>query len=327
MTWLTWRQFRVSVSAVFVALVAFGVVLAITGPDLVGRTDFSDMEVLYGVATLVMYVLPAVVGAFWAVPMVTRELETGTHSLVWNQTVTRARWLATKLAVGLLASMAATGLLSLAVTWWASPVDTMAVEDPSGFPARIMPLAFGARGIVPVGYAALAFVLGLAVGIVLRRTVTAMAVTVVLFAAVQLAVPLLVRPHLMPQTEETVTVTEENVTEIVGRPGVGVEYLNVAEPDGAWVLTNETVDSNGEVVDPLPASIQNCLRPPDFAPDGRDMVVTCLLTGLTDLGYRQHLSYQPGHNFWPLQWIETGVFLAVSALIAWFAFRRIRYLS
>ena len=34
------------------------------------------------------------IGAFWGAPMVARELETGTHRLVWNQSVTRTRWLA-----------------------------------------------------------------------------------------------------------------------------------------------------------------------------------------------------------------------------------------
>ena len=42
---------------------------------------------------------PAVIGAFWGAPLVARELEAGTHRLVWNQSVTRTRWLATKLGV------------------------------------------------------------------------------------------------------------------------------------------------------------------------------------------------------------------------------------
>ena len=36
---------------------------------------------------------------FWGAPLVTRELEAGTHRLVWNQSVTRTRWLATKLGL------------------------------------------------------------------------------------------------------------------------------------------------------------------------------------------------------------------------------------
>ena len=76
--------------------------------------------------------------------MIAREIETGTHRLAWNQSVTRTRWLATKLVgVGGVA-VAAAGLLCLGVTWSASLVDRYAES-------RITPLLFGARGIVPIG--------------------------------------------------------------------------------------------------------------------------------------------------------------------------------
>ena len=49
-------------------------------------------------------VVPAVIGVFWGAPLVARELETGTHRLAWNQSVTRTRWLAAKLGVAVLAT-------------------------------------------------------------------------------------------------------------------------------------------------------------------------------------------------------------------------------
>ena len=48
-----------------------------------------------------MLIAPAVIGMFWGAPLVARELEAGTHRLVWNQSVTRTRWLLIK--VGLIA--------------------------------------------------------------------------------------------------------------------------------------------------------------------------------------------------------------------------------
>lgn len=329
MTWLTWRQFRVPAMSVYAALAAIAVLLAITGPDLVGRTDYADAEVLYSGTVLLVYLLPAVVGVFWGVPLVTRELENGTHSLVWNQTITRRRWLANKLGLGALAAMAAAGLLSAAVTWWASPIDTMASQDPeSGMLTRLSPVVFAARGIVPIGYAAFAFVLGVALGIVLRRTVTAMAVTLVVFAAVQLAMPFLVRPNILPATQETVTITASNIRQITGNNQGVVESLGVATPAGAWMLANETVDPSGNVVTPLPDAVQPCMPKPgktEVIPDPR--TVKQCMAQLADLGYRQHLSYQPAGRFWPLQWIETAFFLALSGLLTWFCFRRIRHLS
>jgi len=328
MTWLTWRQFRIPALAVYAALAAVGVVLAITGPDLVGRTEFTgDAESLYTGTMLAMYLLPAVLGVFWGVPMVTRELETGTHNLVWNQTVTRGRWLAVKLGTGALAAALAAGLLSLAVGWWASPIDTMASAQPeNALWTRISPALFGARGIAPIGYAVFALVLGVAVGILLRRTVAAMAVTLVVFAAVQLLVPVLVRPYVLPATEEAVTITGENITRITGNQAGVIESIDVAEPSGAWVLTNETVDPSGAAVSPLPDAVQGCMPAPGEGLPDRQTVVGCL-TQLSDLGYQQRLEYHRADDFWPLQWIETAFFLALSALLARFCFRRLRHLS
>src|SRR3990170_6966627 len=102
MTWLTWRQFRVPAASVYVPLFAILVALAITGADLPGRTDYSDQEVLFGATILALYLLSTVIGVFWGVPLVTRELETGTHNVVWNQSITRKRWLTTKMSFGAL---------------------------------------------------------------------------------------------------------------------------------------------------------------------------------------------------------------------------------
>jgi ABC-type transport system involved in multi-copper enzyme maturation permease subunit len=331
MTWLTWRQFRLPVLSVYAALVAIGVVLLITGPELVGETNFSDQEFLYSGSLLVLYALPAIIGVFWGVPLVSRELETGTHNLVWNQTVTRKRWLTTKMAMGVLAAMVAAGLLSLGVGWWASPIDALAVSDDGQFESRMSPVVFAARGIVPIGYAAFAFVLGIAVGILLRRTVAAMAVTLVVFAAVQVAVPLVVRPYILPPTEQTVAITEESIRGIQGQAdgdSVVPESITVSHPDGAWVLTDETIDPDGNVASPLPDAVSDCMGPPpgEGAPRELGDLHACFAQ-LGDLGYHQRLVYQPGDRFWALQWVELGFFLALSALLTWFCFRRIRHLS
>jgi hypothetical protein len=327
MTWLTWRQFRVPAASVFGALLAIGVVLAITGPDLVGRTDFSDMEVMFGGTILVLYLLPAIVGVFWGVPLVTRELETGTHNLVWNQSVTRTRWLAAKLGVGVFAAVLAAGLFSLAVTWWASPIDAMASAQTDYFAVtRMTPVVFAARGIAPLGYAAFAFVLGVAVGIVLRRTVAAMAVTLVVFAAVMVAVPFLVRPHLLPPVERTVEISSSAILGIRGNDTGAIDEIILQKPAGAWMLANATVDPAGNVVAPLPDVLTNCVPRPG-TPGAHPGGVTDCIGRLGDLGYTQRQTYQPDSRFWPLQWMETGLFLALSALLTWFCFRRVRHVS
>src|ERR1017187_10339229 len=84
------------------------------------------------------------------------------------------------------------------ITWWASPID-----QAGGFPislgqlGRFSPQLFAARGITPIGYAAFAFALGVTAGVLIRRTVPAMAITLAVFAAVQIAMPIWIRPHLI----------------------------------------------------------------------------------------------------------------------------------
>ena len=114
-------------------------------------------------------------------PLVTRELDAGTHRLAWTHT-TRTRWLVAKLAFVGLAAMAAAGLLSLAVSWWAGPIDAAVASRERHARPRDLRLPadvgeiFDARGIVPIGYAAFAFALGVTVGVLVRRTLPAMAI-------------------------------------------------------------------------------------------------------------------------------------------------------
>ncbi len=328
MTWLTWRQFRMPALSVFAGLIAIAVVLAITGPELVGRTDFSDQDDLFGGTILVLYLLPAVIGVFWGVPMITRELESGTHSLVWNQTVTRKQWLTTKLGFGLLAAMVAAGLLGWAVSWWASPIDALAaVQTDRGMLARISPVVFGARGIAPIGYAAFALVLGVAVGMLLKRTVAAMAVTLAALAAVLVLVPAFVRPYLLPPQTETVAITGENVTNITGNDTQGITEIGVRKPAGAWELANETLDPAGNVVAPLPSFVQDCSPKLGQGPPPERGVLEECVAQLGAHGYHQRVTFQPGSRFWPLQWLELALYLAMTALLTWFCFRRLRHLS
>jgi hypothetical protein len=184
---------------------------------------------------------------------------------------------------------------------------------------RIGPLLFATRGIVPIGYAAFAFALGVTVGMLVHRTLPAMAITLAVFAAVQIAMPLLVRPHLIPPTRSNVEITTSNL-EGFGAPRNGLMQARaVAADTDAWLLSSHTVDASGHAVDtiPLSASSGPCstskLEPP-FA----------CLAEIKRLGYRQQMTYQPASRFWPFQWYETGIYTALALGLAGFCFWRIR---
>ena len=199
MIWLTWRQFRAQAAMMAAGLALLGVILALTGPGLADdyasgiascstssggcagfvQSFFRDHRGAFLAVTAIVLLLPALIGLFWGAPLITRELEAGTHRLVWNQSATRARWLAVKLGLTGLAAATAAGLGTLAVSLWVSPLDKAATDFP-----RIQPLIFDTRGIVPIGYAAFAFALGVTVGMLARRTLAAMAITLAVFVAI-----------------------------------------------------------------------------------------------------------------------------------------------
>jgi hypothetical protein len=203
MTWLTWRQLRTSAAYAYASLLLIAILLAVTGPalahlaataghDFLNRAQGNSSDAaLYDIGWIAVLVTPPLIGMFWGAPLISAGLTTGTHRLVWNQTVSRARWLAVKLIVCGAAAMAATGLLSLAVSWWSSPIDkalnaTASSAAPAGFWfPRLAEETFAARGVAPIGYAALAFMLGVTLGLLLRRLLPAMAFTGVGYIAVQ----------------------------------------------------------------------------------------------------------------------------------------------
>ena len=153
--------------------------------------------------------------------------------------MSRTRWLAVKLGVVGACSVLVDGLLSLMVTWWSGPFD-------QAYQVRITLAVFHSSGIVPVGYAAFAFALGVTAGMIIRRTLPAMAVTLVIFAAVQLAVPFWVRPHLIPPVTTTSAVNLGSVVEWGASnagQGNGGDLFFLTQPDvpGAWLLSNKII--------------------------------------------------------------------------------------
>jgi hypothetical protein len=264
-------------------------------------------------------VLPALIGLFWGAPLITRELEAGTHRLVWNQSITRTCWLAVKLGLVGLAAITAAGLGSLAVDWWSSPIDKTAAND---FP-RMSPLLFDARGIVPIGYAAFALALGVTVGMLVRRTLPAMAFTLAVFVAVQLAMPLLVRPHLIPPTRSTIEITASNLENFQMGPDRRIQVSAKPPDTGAWLLSSHTVDASGHAVDRIPPSPSLSPTSGPCAPSQQGL--SACLAEITRLGYRQQVTYQPSSRFWPLQWYETAIYTAPALGLAGFCFWRLRH--
>jgi ABC-2 family transporter protein len=342
----TWLQLRTQATVALAALFAFAVVLVLTGPHMasvyastitgchrgtpcdtaashflsrLAGTSLYPIVYLLGIALILA--APAIIGIFWGAPLIARELEAGTYRLAWTQSITRTRWLMVKLALTGLAAMAVTEALTLMYAWWADPIgkaDDLAASVPglskpfTG--GRLSSWIFASHGITPLGYAAFGFALGTAAGALIRRTVPAMAVTLAIFAAAQVAMPLAVRPHLIPP--DRTVVSGPSFFEAASMSVGTLTASTVPGQPGAWILSSAAINATGQPVSTIPAP---CLSGPSVGKGAPPNAGACMASR----GIRETITYQPASRYWPFQWIETGIFLAIALALAGFCFWRL----
>jgi hypothetical protein len=302
MAWVTWRQHRPQLLTGLAMLVGLTFTALLTelpiraayhrhalasclppsarsGCDIIVR--HFENEFVTGVnAARGLVVLPALAGLFIGAPLLARELEHGTYRLAWTQAVTRRRWLLAKTI--LLASAIVAGALvaSFLTMWWRHPFDS--------FEGRMSPSGFEIEGVVVPAYAAFAFAVGVLAGLLLKRTVAAMTVTLVVFVATRLAVTKFLRPRFEPPLHLTATGS------------------STGTHPGAWVLSDTLVDAAGRRITAGREDLA-ILHAQHARIDPHDY--------LAALGWRRVLSFQPADRFWTFQGIEASIFFALALLV------------
>lgn len=343
MSWLAWRQFRTQAITAFVLLGAFALAQAVTHPGLsaafgnathcvgvqgcaTARSEFFAKDsVLRHIANSLAIVVPGLIGAFWGAPLVAREIESGTFRLAWTQSITRSRWLLAKLLVVGVMSMLVAGLFSLAVTWWSSQFDRL-----QGNPFN----QYDSRGIVLIGYAAFAFSVGVTLGVVLRRTIPAMAATLLVYFAAHLTFSTWIRQNLLPPLHAA--------TPFLWAP-TGYS-LNPPSPSD-WDLGTNLATSTGRALGPLGQGnlfngftvrmgqlifqgVGACnIRVPSAMLRSGNISQAVQKACVTSFHLRAVTTYQPPSRYWTFQWMETGVFTLAAILLGavslWWVRRRL----
>jgi hypothetical protein len=159
MMWVLWRQHRAQALATAGFLAVLGAYMLAAGESAGPVLGWLPLA-------------PLLIGIFWGAPLLARELEQGTHRLAWTQSVTRQRWLLSKLG-GLSLVVTASGLaLGLMVGAWVTAHDADRFGDTA---------YFSGTGVTIGAWWLFAFLLGTAAGGVLRRLLPALAVTIVVF--------------------------------------------------------------------------------------------------------------------------------------------------
>ena len=236
--------------------------------------------------------LPLFVGLFWGAPLISRELEHGTHRLVWTQGVSRRHWALVKFTLIGSATLAVATGYGLGMSWWLGPVSQTGSS-------RFNPLGFDLQGVAPLGYTLFAVALGIFVGTIWQKVLPAMALTLAGFVGLRIALTLLARPRYLPPATLTFPVQ--------GDAPQNNPY------SGDWVQAQEIRDASGNVV--LDNAQAAC-------PAG----ATSCGPGLSGGDYNW-LLYQPADRFWLFQGIETGIYLALAAVLVLLAVRRIRRIA
>ena len=316
MTWVIWRQYRVSAAIAGGILAAFAVLFLINGLHHAAQWhsalascaragncgDLAQTVSLGGgpvyALTVLTLAVPLLLGMFWGGPAVARERESATVQFAWTQSVTRRRWLSAKVGWLLLAGAVFGGAVAGIVTWWYAPLDALNQN-------QFTQGSFDIQGIVPIGYALFAVALGIAAGALIGRSLPALAVTGGVFVAVRLAVTYWVRVHYLPAVTTIYAVTR-NFT-----------------PKGAfWQLAQGVVLPGGKLTTNVivgPGTIQTGFHGPGLPAACQALLgpgqMSSTLTCLARLGYRSFVTYQPGYRFWPFQFIETGIFVALAAAL------------
>ena len=309
MAWVTWRQHRPTLISVPAVLGAVAVFLLIAGLKI--HHDYAVLTACHpftsnacqtlnsafnstdwtmaNTVNILLQLVPALIGAFAGGSVLARELETGTYRYAWTQGFGRERWTIAKLALLAVVITAVTGAFSLVFTWFFQPF--LAQDDLTVLSATV----FDTHGIAFASWTLAAFSIGAFAGMLIRRIIPAMAVTLGAYLGLDLLTWLVLRPHYP-------------LALVTSHPSLQSGPFSVNDP---WILSTWWTGPGGK---PANQSLVNqvlALFPQNGAPTVKETPAQAL----AQHGITQWWRYIPVSRFWPMQFVEAGWLLALSVLL------------
>ncbi len=254
---------------------------------------FNGLNLLFTWSTIV----PALAALLLAAPFVL-DLDNGTYRLYWTQSITRRRWIVTKLTLSVVAAVAVAGCVVALATWVRGPLDHLN--------GRMGMNAYDAEGIVPVAYALFVLGVAVAIGALWRRTVPALLVAFAVYVVGRAFMDSWLRERLLSPVK---------TTWLANGSGTGPNL------NQALVINQFVSDKNGHQ---LLSSPGPCVRG-----SGALFSHTSLCAQPLARGMHVYMTalYQPASRFWELQSVEFGVVASIGILLilaaAWWTNRRI----
>jgi hypothetical protein len=309
MIWVGWRQQRTE------ALIAFGMLALLAAAAVplgvhmasvyaheglsgcVGRqtpacneTVAAFLQRFGGVNQLFQWssLLPPLCALLLAAPFLL-DLDGGTYRLFWTQSITRRRWLVTKLGLCTAETIAVGALLTVLATWSRVPLDHL--------DGRMETNVYDVEGLVPTAYALFVLGLAVAIGALWRRTVPALLTAFVGYVAARSFADSWLRQRLLTPVTRTWPVDTL-------RPGGTL--------DRALVIDQYPSDAHGGRLGGLSRICSTSGHLTRCAPAHLSNWVTAV--------------FQPAGRFWELQALELalvgGAGLALLLAGAWWTYRR-----
>ncbi|NEA62854.1 ABC transporter permease subunit [Streptomyces sp. SID12488] len=304
MTWLVWRQHRaafwtiLAATALSVAWIVYQRGQLVDFLDGYGYPGKSLDEAggklqqyidAFSLVSFGLQGIPILLGVFLGAPLIAGDLENGTAKLVAAQSMSRTRWLVTKLALAGLVVVVSTGVLSAVFDWWWNPVksEITVMDWTSGE-------AFNTTGPVPVALTLFSVFGGVAVGVVLRRTLMAMVVTFGFTVVLQI-----VWGYFQMSLGNVITVTTNK--------GVMEESAFPSMPKGAYQIDDSYLTSSGDLV-----GWSTC------SGSGTDAARQACLDKAGVVGFS--VDYLPMSQMNAMQWFGASILFALTAGVVAFLF-------
>ena len=332
MAGVTWKQHRIALAGMAALLGALAVWLWIAGTSVhhawtaattchpADSAACQDLGNAFNgtwngmsIPTVLLLVVPALIGAFAGAPVLGRELETGTFRFTWTQGFDRWRWALAKLvALAVVLAGAGTAFGAL-VSWSYQPFSAAGNQELGLYGNTPFAVAFGLRTVTFPAWTLAAFAVGALAGMLIRRVVPAIVTTLAVYAGLAIAAAAFLRVHYLAPL----------VTSNPSVPGTAWIIGQWWTKGGRFVFAGNPPDTILNRFCTFPQSPGGKGGGPGGGPSSS---VNPFAQCLAPHGYTLWTSYQPASRFWSFQWIEGGWLLALSVLLitaaVWLVHRR-----
>jgi uncharacterized membrane protein YidH (DUF202 family) len=267
----------------------------------------QNMNDVFTGLLIVLGVLPMLVGAFVGAPLLSNEFESGTFRFTWTQGTGRTRYFLTKFGVLALFFTIVTFVIGILFgNWYAHPFEV------TGADSHWQGGLFDTTGWMLAAWSLFALACGSFLGVITKRTVSAIATTAFVVSALLGAAY-----EVLPRLLKLWTLSSSKILAI----GLNYGSLNGGQLEaglnGRWVVGGYLTGPKGQVLNRASA---NNIFDRALSSNGGSVGAA---RWLSNHHYTLWTTYQPSSHFWVFQSVEVVVVLGLAALFIWGTVRRI----